>query len=60
MKAPAPPLEARPSCGARPTNRCSTRFEAGVAHSGGIRASGYPVLLRRSGRVAEGGALLRR
>jgi len=41
-----------------PTNCGSTRFEAGVAHSGGAGPSGYPSLLRRSGRVAEGGALL--
>ena len=34
IKSPAPPLEARQSCGARRKNCSSTRFEAGVALSG--------------------------
>src|SRR4029453_19576685 len=39
-ESPAPPLEARQSFGARPTNCSSTRFEAGVALSGSVGPSG--------------------
>ena len=60
MSSPAPPpypgkIKRRP-----PTElRLQLLFEAGFAvHR--VHLTGYPVSLRRSGRVAEGGALLRR